>query len=324
MKPQRVREAAAEADRRIQEMAAANAPADPGDPEGSEAATDTEATAQEPTQQAEDSSPSAEPESGTADAERLQAELEKADQRNRTLDGMIRARDRELQETRQRLDALEAQLQEQASQPQQPEQPAWSDSDEDTFGADLVRYIHDVAERVAAKALGSLPDEVAKLKSGLDQTSQMTAVSAQDTFETKLTKLSPNWRELDADQAFIDWLEARPTLHRTMHAAVKALDAQGVADVFNTYAELTQVRSDSKADKRRRELEDQAAPPKQRQTSPAAVEQEPENLWTRSEIEQVYRTKRGRDGRQLTPEEWDAIQREIAAAQAQGRVDFSR
>jgi len=330
MKPERVRAAAAEADRKILEMAQKNqgqAPGGADEPED-DGSPDVREAAQEPEQQAADQPPSDKPGSSDsekdAEIERLQKELDKANQRYRSQDGMLRARDQELQKLSQRLEEMERRQEQAQSQPAEPPQPAWSDKDEDAFGTDLVKYIHDVAARVAREAVGSLPQDVADLKSGLSKTTEMTAVSAKDSFEAKLTKLAPEWRSLDQDQAFIAWLEDRPTLHKTFHAAVQGLDAAGVADVFNTYSELAGTRTKSKSDRRREELEQQAAPRKQRQSAPAPAEAAPEDVWALSEIQQVYRTKRGRDGRQLTPEEWDALEREIAAAQAQGRVDYQR
>ena len=85
-------------------------------------------------------------------------------------------------------------------------------------------------------------------------------------------------------------------------------------------AELSAAREAAEA--RVAELEKQVAPGKSRSTqTPSAAVTTDERIWTRSEIAQAYSdNSKGK----YTPEEWAPLEREIAAAQANERVDYSK
>jgi hypothetical protein len=211
-----------------------------------------------------------------------------------------------------------------AAEPETPTQ-SWSEDDEDAFGTDLVKYIHSAAASAVDRAVAPLRDQLAALQPQVEQTTKQTAQTAHERFETKLGELVANWRALDADQGFIDWLQSRPAIHTTLANAVRMHDAEAAAEIFQMYEGLSKPAPDPKALKRQQELEAQAAPPRNREPSPASdMDADDAPQWTLSEIHRVYSQKVGRDGRKLTPDEFAALEREIAAAQAQGRVDYGR
>jgi len=335
MKPERVRQAAEEADQQIRALQSVptegdasatgddggdKPTADPAATSGDDPGLDTGAAAADPT-----------PPAPSAEMETMRAEMEKAVQRHRTLEGMFRAQKQQLDQYESQVAELKRSLDEaKASQSEPPVEPASNTASQDDvrlFGEDLVGFVQRISTAAAAQAVNALKEDMQELKSGLDRTSQLSTLTAQERFENKLSELAPSWRKLDADKEFIDWLAANGAVKTGFDSAVSTLDHQAVAEVFNLYEKLTGTAAapakDTKA-QRQKELEQQAAPPKARQTAAPAIDSAADDVWTRSEIEQVYRTRRGRNGEQLTPEQWVALEREIAAAQGSGRVDFNR
>lgn len=315
-KPAAVRKAAEEADRVIQGLQAVQE--SEAEPANGETPAADEPT---PAPSAEAGAPPSQPPTSNSEIEAMREELEKANQRWRTLDGMIRAQNAELQTYKERVKELESAP---AAEPETPAQ-SWSEDDEDAFGTDLVRYIHSATSSAVDRAVAPLRDQLAALLPQVEHTTKQTAQTAQERFEAKLGELVENWRVLDADQGFIDWLQSRPAIHTTLANAVRMHDAVAAAEIFQMYSGLSQPAPDPKALKRQQELEAQAAPPKNRQPGPSSsMDADEAPQWTLSEIQRVYKQKVGRDGRKLTPDEFAGIEREIAAAQAQGRVDYGR
>lgn len=255
------------------------------------------------------------------DVDKLRKEAETWEQRYRSLDGMIRARDKQIQQ----LHDLLAGMQQQPQQPQESSDdagPIITKKDEDDFGSELV----DMARRAAREEFRSLKSDILKevkeLRDNLKGVNEVTQVTAQDRFEMKLDSLTDKrWRVLDTDQSFIDWLTSSTSRHKVFTTAVQGQDATTVADFFNDYAEMAnQQRAQAEVPKqsRKAEIEKQVSPGKSKSVGTPSSQAGGKKVWTKTEIAQAYANKK-----QYKADEFQQMEREIAAAQREGRVNYA-
>jgi hypothetical protein len=260
------------------------------------------------------------PPQASPDTEQLRKEAETWEQRYRSLDGMIRARDKQIQQ----LHDLLASMQQQPQQPQFAETnaPLLTEKDETDFGSDLI----DMARRAAREEFRTLKaeilNEVGELRQNLQGVNEVTQMTAQDRFEMKLDELTKKqWRVLDTDQGFINWLKDRSTRLKIFTAAVQGQDATTVADYFNDYAEMAnqqRVQEDVPRQTRKAEVERQVSPGKSKSMGTPDSQASGKKVWTRTEISQTYANKK-----QFQADEFQKLEREIATAQREGRVNYA-
>lgn len=333
MSIERIRADAAKADQMIMSMArggAAVAEAEPEAPEAStEAGVQEQATEQvaavAPTEQATPpAAPATEDNAPAVDVlEQVREESRKWEQRYRSLDGMIQARDRQIEQLTQLLSQMQ---QAPAKEPEPPVQrkPKVSAEEVEQFGSDLI----DVQRRVAQEEVEGLQAQVAELQNLVkSMTEKLTGVesttkaTAQDTFETKLSRHFADWRQVDADPAFSTWLKAVDVRQRMFATAVQEQNAEDVAYFFKEYAASLPKPSDpAPQPKPSAQLEKQIAPGRARAVPAPAQSQTDKKQWTKSEIASFYA-----HGRKQYPEqEYAKLERDIFAAQREGRVDFTR
>lgn len=130
----------------------------------------------------------------------------------------------------------------------QPEPTTAADTkDIDNFGGDLV----DMVSRVAGGAIGqaarafeakanALEQKIAQLAEQLSGTHQQVAMTAEQAFFDRVTKLVPNWEAVNVDPAFLAWLsEVDPVYGFTRQAALenaqKALNPDRASAVFQAF-----------------------------------------------------------------------------------------
>ena len=324
-----VKKQAAEADQMIEELnkaaqASQETPADPT-PEGEEpVVTEGEHDAQlaevDQGVATETGEQPVEPEEGD-----WQAQAQLWEQRYRSLNGMIQSRDRQIQQLHELLAAMQEQqgtattAQKEASTPEQ----YITKEDEDSYGADLVDMARRAGRQESAALVDDLRREMAEMRAALQGVSQVSRVTVQERFEGKLDKLTKNtWRETDANPEFIAWLQASPARNRVFAEGVQSRDATTVADFFNDFAKLAsieQARMERPMQARMNRLEKQVAPGKSKAGTTPNSQAGEAKQWTRSEIAKLYATKR-----QYSADEFNKLERDVAAAQREGRVDFNR
>jgi hypothetical protein len=284
--------------------------------------TETEVAVEQPVedQGVASSQPSTTDESEPSADFREQAEL--WEQRYRSLDGMIKSRDRQIQQLHDLLAGMQQMTQQKPAE-QDAETPILTKKDEEDFGAELV----DMARRAAREEFRSLKADIAReineLRNNLTNVTEVTQGTVQDRFEAQLDNFTEKrWRILDSDTKFIEWLKARPARQKTFIAGVQEQDATTVADFFNEYAALAnQQREQAEVPKntRKTELEKQVAPGKSKSVSAPDSQASSKKIWTRTEIAQAYSNKK-----QYKADEFQQMERDIATAQREGRVDFNR
>lgn len=289
------------------------------EPEGGDAAADDQGTAEASSVQEEGENLDNEGDTSRSSDAELKAELEKVEQRYRSLQGMIRKKDEQLSQLHELLAGMQ-----QAQTKAEPQAGAEQDAlltaaDSQNFGDDLV----DMARRAARQEAQGLQQQLDEIKQQIQGVSKTTKDMVEQSFESKLDQLTENkWRTLDSDPLFITWLGESRYRHGVFQQAVQNQDAATVADFFNQYA-TEQTKQDEQREaprnKRREQLQKQVAPGKSRSTNASTAEANEPKEWTRSEIASVYA-----NSKQYSKEEFDKLEREITAAQKAGRVDFSR
>lgn len=319
MSIERIKEEAAKADQMILELAK-RADSSTGDesPEVETTEITPEAVQPEVDQQQTDQGVVADAatEDQNDDVSRVLDESKKWEQRYRSLDGMIQARDRQIEQLHQLLASMQ---QAQAA----PEAPAKQDKaklvgkeDEDAFGADLVDLARRVAREESGAYVAKLEGTIAELQQQLKGVAQTTAVTVQDRFENQLTAAVSNWRAVDSDPKFIEWLQSNATRMKVFSEAARNQDVDGVAYFYKEYPGAQKTEKQA-VDPR---LAKQVAPGKSKAVAPAAANPAEKKTWTRSEIAQFYADGKKR----FSQEDYVKLERDLFAAQKEGRVDYTR
>lgn len=319
MSIERIKEEAAKADQMILELAKrADSSTSDESPNGENAEVDQEAVQPEVDQQQTDQGVVADAatEDQNDDVSRVLDESKKWEQRYRSLDGMIQARDRQIEQLHQLLASMQ---QAQAA----PEAPAKQDKaklvgkeDEDAFGADLVDLARRVAREESGAYVAKLEGTIAELQQQLKGVAQTTAVTVQDRFENQLAAAVPNWKAVDGDLKFIEWLQSNATRMKVFSEAARSQDVDGVAYFYKEYPGAQKTEKQA-VDPR---LAKQVAPGKSKSVAPAAANPAEKKTWTRSEIAQFYADGKKR----FSQEDYVKLERDLFAAQKEGRVDYTR
>ena len=143
------------------------------------------------------------------------------------------------------VDRLNRASEQQESKPESKQ--AADPKDIDNFGQDLVDMVSRVAGGVinqAARAFEAkatqLESQIAQLQTAIQGASQQVAMTAEQSFFDKVTKLVPNWEQVNTDPGFLSWLaETDPVYGINRQAALQraqdSLNADHAAAVFQAY-----------------------------------------------------------------------------------------
>jgi small-conductance mechanosensitive channel len=240
-----------------------------------------EPSTEQPVAVAESTAPvTAPPPAANAEAELLRKQLADADQRWKSLQGMIDRRDAELDQMRQ----LIATLQSPPKEPERP-QPIVTKADEDAFGADMIDLNRRVAREEFSTEVNQLKQYIAKLEDRLGIVSQATVQTTQARFEERLAHVVPNWVAINEDPRFISWLGKYKMT--ALRAAYQDFDVDGVASFFNDFIATLPAPAAAPVQP---SADDIVAPGKGSGGTPRPDSQA-ENVWTREDIARLYRDK---------------------------------
>jgi hypothetical protein len=203
-----------------------------------------------------------------------------------------------------------------------------TDDEQEQYGG-LINIVQKVADqRVAEKdaQIAKLTEKLATLEAGQKEIKQDTATSREQNFFNELARAVPDWRTINTDEGFIQFLEepvpytGGRTRRDFLSDARKQLDAVGAAQFFLDFKENSKV-SDS-GESQPDEPEVPAVPeeivvPNTASGGIPPVEQL--KVYTHADVDRFYRDKReGRyKGRE---EEARKIEQDILAAGTQGRI----
>lgn len=230
----------------------------------------------------------------------------------------------QVNELKSQLDAAIAKLEEVTkSQVAQEKKPVADPQDVEAFGQDLVDMVQRVVERMLGGAAAEFQRRAAafeqrlgKLEGVLKGTTETVAMTAEQAFFDRLSKLVPNWEEINANQAFLAWLaEVDPVYGQPRQAALdvaqQTLNSEHAANVFKAFmATQPQAPKTNPVDK-------QVSPKAAASAAPTGTDNKP--VFTQAQIKAFYDdVARGLyRGRQ---QEMQQVEAKINAAIAEGRV----
>lgn len=258
----------------------------------------------------------------------MQKQLDTAEQRWKVLQGMIDKKDAELGTMRDLLASLNKQPapQEVAAQPQAPAQV--SEEDVKEYGQEYVDFVTRVARAQNSGAdMSQFDARLKALEGSVQGVEQTTADTAQTIFFSELTQAMPEWRALNNDASFLQWLDqidpfAGTSRKDLLQYAVSQGDAPRAATFFSAYTQETAPAPTGEVET----PETPAAPSgKDKLVAPGRSRATPpkpdaKRNWTRAEITKLYDDKMA--GR-ITAKEFDKLERDLFAAQSDGRIDVA-
>lgn len=194
--------------------------------------------------------------------------------------------------------------------------------DIENFGQDLV----DMVSRIATQAIGQLSvkfdgkatqleGKIAVLEQSLKGATQQVAMTAEQSFFDRVSKLVPNWEEVNTQPAFLAWLnEVDPVYGAPRQAALQraqeSLNADHAAAVFKAF-----IGPQPQA-KKKDPLESQVSPRGAATVAPTPVEKQ---VLTQAQITKFYDDVR-RGNYRGQDAEVARIEQVINTALAEGRV----
>lgn len=210
-----------------------------------------------------------------------------------------------------------------SAKPKEPEKPTADPKDVENFGSDLVEMVQRVASSMLARAAGELQTQAANIDRRLAQleqayqgTSQTVAMTAEQAFFDRLTKLVPDWEQTNANQAFLAWLaEVDPLLGQprqvALDAAQQQMNADRAAAVFKAFVATSQPAPKAN------NLDKQVSPKGTASSAPPTPQQPV--IWTQQQVVDFYNAKRRGDFRGREKDA-AALEAEINLAISEGRV----
>jgi hypothetical protein len=256
------------------------------------------------------------------------------EQRYRTLQGMFNAQvpklQAELRTANQQVAELRQALEQRTAAPKAPSSPLLTDKDVEDFGQDTIDVMRRAARQEATEQFSGIIENLQKQIATLQTTvvpkvaqfEQAATVSREEKFMRDLDTLSPTWRQLNNDPAFLDWLDEVDPFTGTIRqklldTAVQAADAHRAATFFTAFAAAKPavVPTPTPQPGVSPELEALVTPGKGRGGAP-----QPEKPQiTRAYIDAFYKDVAAGKYRSR-PDEKSKIELDIFAAQREGRV----
>lgn len=293
-----------------------------------EAVTDTDTQSNDPGVQNAQESLEVKPADTTVSTElaALRKQVESADQKWKVLQGMINKKDEELETLRELLAKLSsnpAPVVEDTSQ-----EVGVTDKDREEYDATLIDMVTRISGVAARSEIAKLRQEIekrfGKLEGNVQNVESTVAKSAQEVFFDRLTAEVPTWRDTNVSPQFLDWLEIPEELSgiRRMDILTDAVskgDIRRTVTIFKAFEALQNpaktVVEEPPVDDRKKNLEKLVAPGKPKTSSVKASGDK--RVWRSADISKLYSDKRA--GR-ITGAEFNELERDLFAAQAEGRV----
>lgn len=244
------------------------------------------------------------------------------------------------QQMMDRINKLEQQIQEKAK-PKEPPAPALTQEEIDTFGPDLIDIIRRVAKQetgvVLDETLRPVKDSVKQVQETVATEKQNMAKSAREKLIDALDQKVPEWKKLNTDDDFLNWLDEEDPYAGRVRAellteAYENNDAPRVIKFFTGFQKENAVvtPTDEPSDETPEEtespeqpLDELVAPGTPKTGSAGAQKESGKKMWTNAEIQQFYAYKNEfikKNPEKDLPEQVIAVEKDIFAAQSEGRL----
>lgn len=269
-------------------------------------------------------------EEATADSskvlEQMQKQIDAAEQRWKVLQGMITKKDAELDAMRDLLASINQQKVQEEPAPKQEPVTLVTEDDVKEYGKEYVDFMTRLAKQTFLNESGNadfagLAARLDALEGSVKGVEQTSANTAQTMFLTDLGAVVPDWRDLNTDPSFLKWLDQVDTFTGEprlglLQLAVNNNDAARAAAFFNAYKQETgQVTKPATEPAPASRGKEKLVAPGKAKTATATPEAK--RTWTNASIAKLYDDKmKGR----ISQKEFDKLERDLFAAQAEGRI----
>lgn len=237
----------------------------------------------------------------------LRAEIATSEQRYKTLQGMIKDRDRDISDLR----LLVSTLSEARATPAAEPAPIVTDKDTETFGPELIDLISRVVKQTVSPLLHNVEGRV-------DSVAKVATTAVGEIFDSELESLVPDWRAVNISDEFIAWL-GKWNL-KALNEAYNARDLQGTAKFFNDFKASQQPAAAASAPAAPAPVVDRLerlAGPAKGKSVPVAPDANRGKIWTPAEINKLYDDL---DRKRISQTEFDKLEADMFKAQRDGRI----
>jgi len=188
------------------------------------------------------------------------------------------------------------------------------------------KFTQAIDARIARLVKATVDESLKPVTQKVERYEQGQAETAQSTYETELTRLTPGWRIQNDDPEFISWLKTekvgRRFLMELLADAHQGKDAAGVSDLFNAYTASKQPKNQPN-DNPTKELPARPSPdalitPKVKGSDTTKIQDNKGRIIPVSEIDKFYKdveTGRIKDQKVIT-----AREAEFQQAHLEGRI----
>ncbi len=182
-----------------------------------------------------------------------------------------------------------------------------TEADIDVYGQDMVDMIQRTARQVAGTSdveTARMRSEIEQLKAQMNATKQASDASAEREFTRVFDEAIPNWRELNEDPEFLEWLKTPIPGYGVprqiaLNGAVAQMDAHQAVEIFK---EFIQEKQSKRSNSLRRQVQPDYA---HRSAQPAGSVQQ---TWTQAKVADFYsRARRG----EFTQEQYQQLENEL-------------
>lgn len=252
----------------------------------------------------------------------LRKEIDTANARWQSLQGMVNKKDSEIEQMR----LLLAQMSQKAEQPAAPVSLVTA-KDEEDFGADMVDMNRRVASEVFNSMINLVNARLDKMEQSIAGINSTTTKIVEESFDESLTRQVPDWEAVDKNPEFIAWLSEEDgfsgrTKLELLQAAYGSGNLRSTVAIFNAFkASKAPVVSPTSAPPAEPPLATNVtkfvAPGKSKSSSAPQVPVAQEKIWTSGAISKLYSDKRNK---LITEEEFVKQESDLFAAQREGRI----
>lgn len=201
----------------------------------------------------------------------------------------------------------------------------------DALGPDIIDAINRRAAIIARGETARLQAEIESLRAGFEANNNSRILNARDQLYSDLDVQIPNWRVINTDDGFLDWLNGNERYSRQprrvlLQTAFKDNDTETVVAIFSDYGKTVSApqanggvpQGQNANQPSKLPLETFAAPGRAAQSS--AQQTAPEKaIWSRGDITRFYNdVSAGRfAGREA---EKNSLEADLMLAQVEGRI----
>lgn len=245
------------------------------------------------------------------------------------LNNQLRSLKEDLNAAMQRIQQLEEPKKEATPEVKQTTESLISDEEIEDYGPDFIDLVGRKAQEIANRTVADLKQEISELNEQLKGVRTTVRQTDHERFLSQLDKKVENWRVINEDTRFLNWLD-EPDVYagtergRLLREAYQNGDVERVAAFFNGFLKENAAVSDNalnrpQGDTSKVSMDSLVAPGKQRgSTTDGARNQK--RIWTEAEIQQFY-SDVGKGRYKKDPERKDQIERDIFSAMNEGRIE---